>query len=356
MNRKKITIASISIAGYIAVAAAMTTAASTNNDSEGGGQIGAIARGALLARAQPANPAKVVSADACVKCHAPEIEVWKKTPHAMTYEELHRLPEAKAIAEKLGIRSIKYDNRCVACHYTQKLEQSQPLVIAGISCESCHGAAADWVDIHHNYGEGVTRQTESASHREQRVSSAIAAGMRNPKNVYLIAQSCYRCHTVQDEELVNVGGHSVGSLDFELVSWMEGTLRHNFVRSEGKVNDPSDQARLRLMFVAGMLAEFEASLRATAVATEAKEFGINAAKRTARAASRLQSVAGKVEIPQVQQAVEIYGKIKLRVGNGAQLMAAADLIAKLGTEFAEQNNGTELEALDAFIPPMERWK
>ena len=60
--------------------------------------------------------------------------------------------------------------------------------------------------------------------------------MRNPVNVYLLAQSCYRCHTVPDERLVNVGGHHAGSLDFELVSWSQGTVRHNFVRTDGKVN------------------------------------------------------------------------------------------------------------------------
>jgi hypothetical protein len=37
-------------------------------------------------------------------------------------------------------------------------------------------------------------------------------------------------------------------------------------------------------------------------------------------------------------------------------MAAADLIAKLGIEFAEQQDGAGLEALDAFIPPTDRWK
>jgi hypothetical protein len=144
-----------------------------------------------LRRAEPADPHKVVTMHACIKCHPAEIEVWKKTPHSQTFEQLHRLPEAKEIASKLGIRSIKYDNRCVACHYTQKIDQGRPVAIAGISCESCHGAASPWVDIHHDYGgQGITRETESHQHREMRIASAIQAGMRNPNNVYLVAQSC----------------------------------------------------------------------------------------------------------------------------------------------------------------------
>lgn len=308
-------------------------------------------------RAEPADPAKVLTVQACVKCHPSEVSVWKATPHSQTFEQLHRLPEAKKIAANMGVRSIKYDNRCVACHYTQQMEQGNPVAVSGISCESCHGAARDWVDIHHNYGgDGVTRETETAAHRELRVSSSIKAGMRNPNNVFLVAQSCYRCHTVQDEELVNKGGHNAGSMEFEFVSWSQGMVRHNFVRSDGQVNDPSPQPRMRVMFVAGMIADLEASLRATAAATEKAGFGINAAKRTTRAAARLKSVAEKIENPYLSKAMQVYSKIKLRLNNGKQLTAAADIIAILGFEFAENTDGAQLEALDAFIPQSSRWK
>ena len=308
-------------------------------------------------RAEPADPSKVVTVDACVKCHPSEVSVWKATPHSQTFEQLHRLPQAKEIARKMGVRSIKYDNRCVACHYTQKIEDGSPVAVSGISCESCHGAARDWVDIHHDLGgEGATRATESAAHREQRVAKSISAGMRNPNNVFLVAQSCYRCHTVQDEQLVNVGGHNAGSLDFEFVSWSQGIVRHNFVRSEGKVNDPSPRERIRVMFVSGMMADLEASLRATATATEKKDFGINAAKRTARAAARLKSVSEKIDNPYIEKAMEVFGKIKLRLNNGKQLTAAADIIAVLGYEFAANTDGRTLESLDGFIPGSDRWK
>ncbi|WP_235935154.1 cytochrome c family protein [Candidatus Laterigemmans baculatus] len=316
-----------------------------------------IASSAAWRAATPANPNEVLSADACVKCHASEVEVWRRTPHSLTFEELHRKPEAKQIAARLGIRSIKHEDRCVACHYTQQAQPTGHEVISGISCESCHGASRNWLDLHHDYGgEGVTRLSESPAHREQRIAASVAAGMRNPENLYLMAQSCLRCHTVQDETLVNVGGHSAGSLDFEFVSWSQGTIRHNFVRSDGKTNAVSSPERLRVMFIAGMIAELEASLRAVALATEANTYGVNAAKRAARAAARLRSVAAKVESPQVEQVLTVFDGVGLRLGNAEQLTAAAEQIGELGYRFAEQADGKKFQQLDRFIPTSDRWK
>src|SRR6056297_666819 len=307
--------------------------------------------------ASVADPSKVLTADACIKCHASEVTVWRQTPHSKTFEELHRRPKAKEIARNLGVRSIKYDDRCIGCHYTQKMEAGSPVTVAGVSCESCHGAAADWFDGHHDYGgPAVTRQTEPAEHRQQRIATAIAQGMRNPSNVFLMAQSCYRCHTVQDEQLVNIGGHHPGSLEFEFVSWSQGLVRHNFVRSDGQQNLESSPGRMRLMFVAGMMADLEASLRATAAATEVAAFGINAAERTARAAARLRSVGEKTGNPQVLAAVDIYDNARLIINQREPLTAAADKVAQLGFEFAASTDPTTLESLEIFIPERSRWK
>lgn len=307
--------------------------------------------------AAPPSPNSVLMVDACVKCHAADVEVWKQTPHSKTFEELHRRPEAKEISRKLGVRSIKYDDRCIGCHYTQKIEDGRNLAVAGISCESCHGAAKGWLDIHHDYGgPNVTRQTETPEHRRQRFAASIAAGMRNPVNAYLVAQSCYRCHSVQDEELVNVGGHSVGSLDFELVSWSQGTIHHKFLDSDGKVNAKSSPERLRVLFVAGMIADLEASLRATSKATVVAEYGVNAAKRAARGAARLKSVAKKVNDPSVNAVIAVYESVRLAVGNEAQLQAAADQIGEHGVRFAAEVDPQTLAPLDSFLPPPDRWK
>ena len=137
---------------------------------------------------------KVLGVESCEKCHAAEIQTWKQTPHFETFLTLHRKKEAQAIASKLGIASFKNDSNCIQCHYTMQHQGPNLEAIAGVSCESCHGAAKNWIDVHNNYGgSGITRTSESSDHQRKRLSESIAAGMRNPVNVYLVAQSCYRC-------------------------------------------------------------------------------------------------------------------------------------------------------------------
>ncbi len=320
-----------------------------------------------LAPAAPADPHRVLGNDTCVKCHAAEQAVWSRTPHARTFDELHRRPEARQIAQRLGIDSIKHNDRCVDCHYTRQSDaattasttsiSAQLHVIAGVSCESCHGPARDWLDLHHDYGgPDVTRLTESPSHRQQRIARSVELGMRNPHNVYLVAQSCYRCHTTADEELVNVGGHSAGSTDFEFVAWSQGSIHHNFVSSDGKQNQPSSPERLRLMFVAGVIADTEASLRAVAAATQKAKYGITAAQRAARAGARLKSLAAKLDDPRLTQAVAIFDSVQLKLNHQTPLVAAADALATLGFDLAENPPANGLESLDRFIPERSTWK
>lgn len=303
------------------------------------------------------DPHKVMGAESCNKCHAAEVSVWKQTPHHQTFLTLHRNPEAKQIASRLGVSSFKTDSACIKCHYTMQGSHDGIEAISGISCESCHGASKDWIEVHNDYGgQGATRDGESPEHRMQRLRDSIAGGMRNPINVYLVAQSCYRCHTVPEERLVNVGGHNAGSMDFEIVSWSQGTIRHNFVRTNGASNDASPRERLRQMFVCGMIADLEFSLRATASATEKAEFGINSAKRTARAAKRLAAAQKKLNQPLLDDVLSVYKSVQLKLNNHAQLSEAADSVNALGIRFAATVPGTALEAIDKFIPEESRWK
>jgi hypothetical protein len=301
--------------------------------------------------------AKVLGAESCTKCHAGETQTWKQTPHFETFLTLHRKKEAQEIASKLGIASFKNDSNCIQCHYTMQHQGPNVEAVAGVSCESCHGAAKDWINVHNDYGgTGVTRASESPEHRRQRLSQSISAGMRNPINVYLIAQSCYRCHTVPDEKLVNVGGHSAGSLDFELVSWSQGMIRHNFLASDGKQNVESSTERLRLMFVAGMIADLEFSLRATAAATEKSTFGLTSAKRASRAAERLKSAQSKLQQPILDDVLKAYASVSLKLNNHDPIIEVADQVHRLGLKFAASVRGEDLEAISAFIPPKNKWK
>ncbi|QDU55193.1 cytochrome c family protein [Aeoliella mucimassa] len=305
---------------------------------------------------QQCDPATVVGHETCIKCHEAAMKQWMQTPHYRTFDALHRTPEAKQIADKMGLRSIKRNDTCVTCHYTRQVVGNRERVVAGVSCESCHGGAKNWLDLHADYGgPNVTREMETAAHREQRLEASIAAGMNNPENLYLVARQCLSCHTVPDEKLVNVGGHKAGTDQFELVAWSQGLVRHNFVRSGGATNAVSSPERLRVMYVVGQMADLEASLRATAKATEMATYGQASAGRAARAKSRLWEVQRRIDHPLLGKALDAVATLQLTLDNQQAMLAAADQVAEAAYEFATVD-GSTLQAIDRLLPAANQYK
>ena len=303
------------------------------------------------------DPTRVISPDACSKCHVQESQVWRSTPHAQLYERLQRDPRAQDIARRMGVRSIKRNDLCARCHFTQVETSGKLRAIAGVSCESCHGAGRDWVNVHNDYGgPSVSREQEPEAHRIDRLRRSMELGMRNPENIYLIARSCLECHTVPNESLVNQGGHHAGSQGFELVAWSQGSVRHKFLTSSGQFNAPSTPEHLRVMYVAGILAEMEFSLRATAVATQANRFGHESAQRAVRAALRLKQVQDDVQQPLLHKALVAFAHAELRTNNFQQLNAVADELREVGIRFGEADLGTELSAVDRYLPPANAYR
>ena len=303
------------------------------------------------------DPAKIVGADQCAKCHQPEVQQWMRTPHFATFDALHRTPRAKEIAGRLGERSIKRSSVCTQCHYTAQQQEGRLRVVAGVSCESCHGGAVDWLAIHADYGgAGIAKESESAEHRANRVDESVARGMNNPHNIYLIARQCYDCHTVPNERLVNAGGHLAGSNDFELVAWSQGMVRHNFLRTGGTTNGELTPAELRVTFVVGVLTDLEYSLRAVAEATEKATFGVASAQRAARMKRQLREIQRLVDEPLLERALDAVSTLELRLGNSEAIVAAADAVGHAACEFAEQGDGSRLDALDPLLPQPSQYK
>ncbi len=291
------------------------------------------------------------------KCHQQEVQQWIHTPHFATYESLHRLPRAKEIADRLGQPSIKRSDVCTQCHYTKQVEDGRERVVAGVSCESCHGGARDWVALHNDYGgPGVTKASESAEHRAKRVADSVAHGMNNPHNIYLIARQCYDCHTVPNERLVNVGGHLAGSQDFELVAWSQGMVRHNFLRGGGTANVSPSLEELRVMLIVGVMTDLEYSLRATATASDKSTFGVTSAKRAARMKMKLLEIQKLINAPLLTPALEAVANVELRLGNSAAIVASADVVGNAANEFAEHADGKKLSAIDPMLPRPEQYK
>lgn len=229
--------------------------------------------------------AKIVGADGtekdtCSNCHARENEAWMHTHHFSTFKERHRTPEAEKVLAAMGIKSMKRSDTCLTCHYTSVLADNDVRPKWGVSCESCHGAARDWITVHSKIGGvesaktlewGEGRKKETPDQRAARLKPAIARGMITSDMIYDIARNCFGCHTVPNEKLVNVGGHKAGS-DFDLVGWSQGEVRHNFVDSPGAPDNPSNRPAtkedLRRLYAVGALVDLEVSLRNLAGAKE----------------------------------------------------------------------------------------
>lgn len=303
------------------------------------------------------DPHQVVGYDKCAKCHQAEVTTWHQTPHCQTFETLHRKPEATAIAKRLGFSSIKRNDVCLRCHYTQQATDTKTKIVSGVSCESCHGPAQEWLSLHADYGgPNATRDQESSEHKEQRRKTSIAKGMRNPTNIYLIARSCFNCHTAPDEKLVNEGGHHAGTLDFELVAWSQGKVRHNFVSSQGQRNDVSSPDRLRVMFIVGLMTDLEFSLRATAIATQRQTFGVTNAHRADRLRKELAALQQTLHDPLLDNAVATSTGVKLKLNNQQYLLEAADVVGQAAYDFAEQRDGSSLSAIDSLLPSPNQYR
>jgi len=135
-----------------------------------------------------------------------------------------------------------------------------------------------------------------------RLQESQAMGMIHPDSLYELGAQCYACHSIDDQELTGTAGHPTGS-GFELVTWSQGEVRHNFGQrpsaDSGERNQESSQDRRVLMYVIGRGLELEFALRALlrtrpAMWPEARE-------RVAIAWSDLQAITTRLEAPGLEE-------------------------------------------------------
>ncbi len=103
---------------------------------------------------------------------------------------------SKQIADALAIKDPTADVRCTTCHaplhdVPENLRGENFKVSEGVSCESCHGAAENWLRSH-------TRHDFTRADR-------TAAGMRDLENLYVRANTCVACHQVVSQPLLKAG-------------------------------------------------------------------------------------------------------------------------------------------------------
>ena len=227
---------------------------------------------------------RVVGETQCLDCHRSEYARWKKSKHAAgAFDTLRTDKDARKYAEALGIKAADItapNSLCVQCHATrQTLESGEARVLPAVSCEACHsasGGAAGWLNAHAVYGEqGSSRVAETEIHYLERKVKCDKAGQVRSEHLYQLAKTCYSCHIIGDEALVNDGGHKAATQNFEFATKSLGEVRHNF-HLDQKVNaeaatlwvDPlwngkgrTTAGHKRLMFVVGAMADLEVSLR-----------------------------------------------------------------------------------------------
>ena len=296
-----------------------------------------------------ANPDMIVGPNECAECHKKESAAWQMTHHYSTFRGMPRSKESKEIASLMGIKRIKKGSLCLGCHFTVQTVNGISKAIAGISCESCHSPAKEWYKVHSEFS-GKKEGQESAAEIAARWEKSEAGGMIRPNALYRLAQNCFSCHLVPQEDLVNIGGHTAGS-KFELVSWLQGEVRHNFWYNKGKGNPEASTERKRMMFVVGRIAELEMALIGVSKATVKKDYALKMAKRAAKARKVIASLAEKLpEATELVEILRIAESVKLKLNNQTKLVDAAARISILGHLFAATHDGSAFGAIDKFIP------
>lgn len=290
----------------------------------------------------------------CRECHASAFEVWKDTTHATGFNTMHRKDSARKIAEKMGYRLIKRDSVCLDCHYTAVPKGDELRAVSGVSCESCHGPGEDWVNLHNDYGEaGATAETESPEHRRMRIKASREAGMRRSDDIYELAATCYQCHTVPNEKLVNQGEHGSGSGAFELLSWTQGKIRHNFLDSflhgDGSVNAEREPPRRRRLFITGKALAVEYALRAMAEASEPGRYAKTKERSVTQAVRDLGRLQRKLQLPELETMLATVSAVAIKPNNGQALRQAADKVGNATQQLLENHADADLSAADALI-------
>lgn len=185
----------------------------------------------LVAQSQPAGSHQYTGPGSCASpsCHGAvvprtstsvqqnEYSTWViQDKHAQAYAVLSN-PVSVRIAQILNIPDASKDARCLNCHSLNVAPQqrARPFDTSdGVSCENCHGPAADWLGEHTR--QGWTHQ------------QSVERGMTDLRDLTARTEVCLSCHLGTAEKFVDheliAAGHP--DLYFELASFSAVMPRH----------------------------------------------------------------------------------------------------------------------------------
>ncbi len=302
------------------------------------------------------DPNKVVGPNECAECHKDEAEIWKGSHHFKTFRKMPRTKAARKIKKRMKIKRVKSKSLCLNCHFTVQTVKKRKKAVSGISCEKCHGDGKDYLKLHAEFSGHKKKEDESKAQAAKRWKKSVAVGLIRPNALYALAKNCYSCHVVPQEKLVNVGKHPAGS-KFELVSWSQGEVRHNVWYTKGKSNPNASAKRRRMMYLVGLVVEFETAIRAVGVATVKKSYAVKMARRAAAARKKLTKAAKALpQARELGQIIKLGRSAALKLNNNAALSAVADKIAKQALVLIAKHDGSKFGAIDKLIPSEKRYK
>ena len=141
--------------------------------------------------------------------------IWKKSdPHHQSAATLSGTRAAR-IAQGLALGSAAGSSRCTECHAPlatvteARLPSGLDVRTEGVSCESCHGPAQNWIRSH--------------TRRDFTHAQNVTTGVREVKNLYARANACVACHQVLAPDVL-AAGHP--PLLFELDAQTVAEPRH----------------------------------------------------------------------------------------------------------------------------------
>jgi Cytochrome c7 and related cytochrome c len=165
-----------------------------------------LVAGALLAFfASPAHAQTVIGPTKCTSCHDHDRQAtkWQKEEPVQYKDKAHyntrkqlEAPKSAGYAKAIGLAD-PYDVKgsCVTCHATVFRGDAN----AGVSCESCHGPASNYLDPHQVKGS---------------YAKAVSLGLRDLRTKPpAIAKACVTCHLTTDKRLVAAGHPSGAEFD-----------------------------------------------------------------------------------------------------------------------------------------------
>jgi hypothetical protein len=117
------------------------------------------------------------------------VDVWMKDTHHTKANAALTDDWGKQAAKKANVADpTSSDSMCLKCHATGAGTDSAVDPSEGVSCEACHGAAADYVkkSVHGEIGDDAAK-----------MQTAVAAGLLDVRKMDVRENNCKECHTTQ---------------------------------------------------------------------------------------------------------------------------------------------------------------